>query len=100
MRRQAFNLHDVDALLRLYAEEIEIFTYPDQSLGRGKNHLEALFRSLFSEGTVQLDIHHQIAKDGYVVNHETVTYASKQTEYVSIYEVRNGLITTVRFVRD
>jgi hypothetical protein len=39
-------------------------------------------------------------KDSYVINHETVEYAGKKTQYISIYKVANGLITEVRFVRD
>ena len=34
------------------------------------------------------------------VNHETVNEGDTATEYVSIYEVRGGLIQSVRFVRD
>ena len=100
LRMQAYNNHDLEAFLKTYSEEIEIFTYPDTSLGSGKKHMQNLFEPMFNEGSVSVEIHHQIAKDGYVINHETVTYGDDKTEYVSIYEVRDGLITTVRFVRD
>ena len=55
---------------------------------------------MFKEKNVKVTIHHQISKDSYVINHETVTDGEKKTEYVSIYEVRGGLIRSVRFVRD
>ena len=54
---------------------------------------------MFAEGVVQVAIHHQITKDSYVVNHETVTDGDSTTEYVSIYEVEDGLIQSVGFVR-
>lgn len=96
----AYNEHDLDAFMATYADGVEVFTYPDKSLGKGKDHLRSIFAPMLAEGSVQVEIHHQIAKDGYVVNHETVTSSGKPTEYVSIYEVRDGLIQSVRFVRD
>ena len=99
-RMSAYNGHDLGAFLETYSEEVAIYTYPDRSLGKGKKHLRSIFEPMFEEGTAQVTVHHQIAKDGYVVNHETVTDGDKATEYVSIYEVRGGLIESVRFVRD
>ncbi len=100
LRMQAYNEHNLEAFLATYSDGVEIFTYPAKSLGRGKKHIKKLFEDLFREGTVHVDIHHQIAKDSYVINHETVVSGDKKTEYVSIYEVRKGLIQSVRFVRD
>ena len=95
-----YNSHDLDAFLELYAEGVEVFTYPDRSLGGGVDHMRSIFAPMFEEGEVHVTIHHQIAKDSYVVNHETVSAGGSTTEYVSIYEVRDGLIQSVRFVRD
>lgn len=100
LRMRAYNEHDLDVFLSTYSEEVEIFTYPDRSLGKGKKHIKNLFEDLFQEGSVHVDIHHQITKDGYVINHETVVSGEEKTEYVSIYEVRKGRIRSVRFVRD
>ncbi len=99
-RMRAYNEHDLDAFLSTYAEEVEVFTYPDKSLGKGKRHLEQLFSPMFRKASMHVEIHHQITKDSYVINHETVVDGNEETEYVSIYEVRNGLIRSVRFVRD
>ena len=100
LRMQAYNDHKLDDFLSTYSEDVEVFTYPDKSLGKGKSHIKKLFAPLFREGVVHVEIHYQLAKDGYVINHETVAYGNQKTEYISIYEVRNGLIKSVRFVRD
>ncbi|MFT4710073.1 MAG: hypothetical protein ACJAZ8_000729 [Planctomycetota bacterium] len=96
----AYNRHDIDAFLDLYSDEVEVLSYPDKSLGQGKQHMRSIFAPMSEEGVGQVTIHHQIAKDSYVVNHETVTHGDTTTEYVSIYEVRGGLIQSVCFVRD
>lgn len=99
-RMDAYNRHDIDSFMECYDDRIEIFTYPNKSLGKGKKHIRGIFAPMFKEAVVQVEIHHQIAKDGYVVNHETVRNGDDMTEYISIYEVRDGLIWSVRFVRD
>lgn len=99
-RMDAYNRHDLPSFLALYSEDIEIFTYPDRSLGGSKQHLASIFGPMFEAGEVRVELHHQIEKDRYVVNHETVHDGDSTTEYVSIYEVEEGLIQSVRFVRD
>jgi len=99
-RMSAYNRHDLDALLATYSDSVEVFTFPDDSLGAGKDHMRWVFEGMFEEGIVHVDVHHQLALDGYVVNHETVNYGFETVEYVSVYEVRDGLIETVTFVRD
>ncbi len=96
----AYNRHDLAGFLDLYADDVAISTYPDKSLGSGREHLGSIFEPMFAEGIVEVTVHHQIAKDSFVVNHETVTDGSGSTEYVSIYEVEDGLIQSVGFVRD
>jgi hypothetical protein len=100
LRMKYYNEHRIDDMLALYAENIEIYTYPDRLLGRGKDHLRKVFEEVLSDASVRVAISKQIAKDGFVINEEVVSYQDKPTRYVSIYEVRSSLITSVRFVRD
>ncbi len=99
-RMDAYNKHDLKSFLATYAEDIEIFTYPNTSLAKGKDHLKSIFEPMFKEGAVHVTIHTQLENDSYVINHETVEYLGRKTKYVSIYTVKNNLITEVRFVRD
>ena len=95
------NAHDLEAFLETYSEEIQVFTYPDVPLGnKGKAHLGSIFEPMFAEGKVSVRIVHQIVQGKHVVNHEIVSYDGKDETYVSIYEVEDGLIKTVRFVRE
>lgn len=99
-RMRAYNRHDLPALLASYSDSIAIFTHPRNLLGEGKGHLRWVFEDMFREGVVHVEVHHQFTIDSYVVNHETVDYGTKTTEYVSIYEVKDGLIQSVTFLRD
>lgn len=100
-RMDAYNKHDIKAFLETYSEEIQIFDYPNIPIGnKGRAHIKMIFAPIFEEGKIQVKIHHQITQGNYVINHETVTYGNKETKYVSIYEIKNGLIKSVRFVRE
>jgi hypothetical protein len=99
-RMDAYNQHDLKKFLATYDEDVQIYTYPDKPLAEGKAHLQSIFEPMLKEGKVKVKIHHQIQKDSYVINHETVIYDNTETEYVSVYKVENGLITDVRFIRD
>jgi hypothetical protein len=99
-RMEAHNNHNLEKFLETYADDIMIYDYPNTPLGKGgREHIRNIFAPLFKEKSVKTEIHHQIANGKYVVNHETVTREGKTTEYVSIYEVENGLIKSVRFIK-
>jgi hypothetical protein len=100
-RMTAYNNHDLQAFLKNYSGDIQVFTYPNVPLGnKGKAHLQSIFEPMFKAGDVSVKIHQQITLGNYVINHETVTYNGKDQKYVSIYEVKDGLITSVQFFRE
>lgn len=100
-RMSAYNNHNLEVFLATYSDDIQVFTYPNIPIGKkGKEHLRSIFESMFKERKVSVKIHQQITQGNYVINHETVTYSGSDTKYVSIYEVKGGLITSVQFVRE
>ena len=99
-RMSCYNAHDLEGFLALYSPDIAIYDYPDTFFGRGIDHMRTIFAPLFEAG-VSVEIHHQLVSDSYVINEETVSYPDKgPTHYVSVYQVRDGKITDVRFIRD
>lgn len=100
-RMDAYNRHDLNSFLKNYAEDIQVFTYPNIPLGsQGKSHLKSIFEPMFKEAKVSVKVVHQIVQGRYVINHEIVSYGGNEKKYVSIYEVENGLIKTVQFIRE
>lgn len=100
-RMDAYNRHDLSSFLKNYSEDIQVFTYPNIPLGsKGKAHLQSIFEPMFKEAKVKVKIISQISQGRYVINHEMVSYNDNEQKYVSIYEVENGLIKTVQFVRE
>ena len=94
------NQHNFEGFIKLYAEDVRIYTYPDKLLGTGTEKITSIFKPKFVAKSIQVRIVGQMNNGSHVINHEIVTEDGKETKYVSIYEVRDGLITSVRFVRD
>lgn len=93
------NRHNLSGFLATYSDDTRVYTYPDRQLGNtGKVHIANIFGRLFSEKSVHTAVHEQIVNGDYVVNHETVVRQGKTVVYISIYEVKNGLIKSVRFI--
>src|SRR5687768_10434833 len=99
-RMELYNQHNFEKFIRLYDDSVKVYTYPDKFLASGKDNLASIFQPKFSSKSIQVKIITQIINGNYVINQEIVTESGTDTKYVSIYEVRDGLITSVRFVRD
>lgn len=99
-RMVAHNNHDIEKFLASYAEDIQIYDFPSTPLGSaGKAHLRKIFTPLFKNKAVKTKIQSQMENGKYVANRETVEREGKITEYISIYEIEDGLIKSVRFIK-
>ncbi|MEB2780672.1 hypothetical protein U3A58_09715 [Algoriphagus sp. C2-6-M1] len=99
-RMYFYNEHNFTDFIVLYAEDVKIYTYPDKLVGVGKENIASIFKPKFAAKSIQVEIVSQMSNGNHVINHEIVTEDGIETKYVSIYEVINGSIKSVRFVRD
>ena len=99
-RMNLFNEHNFNAFIKLYNDDVKVYTYPDKLMGTGSDRLASIFKSDFEKKSINVKVVNQISNGPYVINHEIVTNNGKETKYVSIYEVKDGLITSVSFVRE
>lgn len=99
-RTKAMNDHNFADFMSTYSENVAIFVYPDTPLGKGKEHVNALFAPMFKKGDVNVKVTHQLVADSYVVCESTISFSDRTETTIAIYEVRDGLIQSVRFLRD
>ena len=99
-RMEYYNLHNFEKFIKLYADDVKIYTYPNKLLGKGTENITSIFKPKFAAKSIQVEIVSQMNNGNHVINHEIVTENGIETKYVSIYEINDGLITSVRFVRD
>lgn len=99
-RMEFYNQHNFADFIKLYADDVKIYTYPEKLLGIGTENISSIFKPKFESKSIQVEIVSQMNNGKHVINHEIVTEDGINTKYISIYEVKNGLISSVRFVRD
>lgn len=99
-RMQFYNDHNFEEFIKLYAKDVRIYTYPEKLLNQGVENIASIFKPKFVKKLISVEIVSQMFNGTHVINHEIVTENGQQTKYISIYEVKNGEIQSVRFVRD
>ena len=92
----AYNAHDIAALLATYAEDARHFQHPATLLATGHAELGARFAARFAEPDVHATLLHRAVVGDFVVDHErvarTVPEGKGHIELVCTYEVRGGKI--------
>lgn len=97
-RMDFYNQHNFEEFMNRYAAEVKVYTYPDKLLGTGADKISSIFKSKFAEKSIQVACVSQMENGNFVITNEIVTENGRDTKYVSIYELQNGLLKKVRFV--
>jgi len=97
----AYNAHDVPALLAIYADDAQQFQHPDTLLAQGSAQIGPRFTARFAASKPQAQLLNRIACGRLVIDHEIVSSVtpegtSKQ-ELVATYEVVDGRIARAWF---
>jgi hypothetical protein len=98
----AYNRRDLEGFLGFYADDAQLFDYPDQRLIAGKDALRERYRQRFEPAPkLHAEILQRIAFDRFVIDQERVTGLAdgQGLEVVAIYEIRDGRIARVTFLR-
>lgn len=99
----AYNCGDVEAFLAPYSEEVELFNFPEEAIGKGKEGMRASYGRMFRNAP---DLHCELVQrdvlGNTVIDHERITGLPglKPFEAVAIYKVEDGKIAKVYFLRD
>ena len=95
----AYNFRNIDAFLEPYAEDVEVYNYPDKLLFKGKEAMRKNYSQIF-ENTPNLhcELLGRIVQGNIVIDQERVQFRDKIVEAVAIYHVENGKIKKVYFI--
>ena len=97
----AYNAHDVAALLAIYADNVQQFQHPDTLLAEGSAQIAARFTARFAASRPRAKLLNRIACGKLVIDHEIVTSVTDQgateQELVATYEVVDGRIARAWF---
>lgn len=98
----AYNAHDVEAIVAVYADDAQQFEYPDTLVAAGAAQLRERFALRFAEPNLHATLLNRIVMGNVVIDHESVSRTfpegAGRLELVAIYEVKLGRIVRASFI--
>ncbi|WP_211440811.1 nuclear transport factor 2 family protein [Collimonas humicola] len=98
----AYNARDMDAFLATYADEAELFGFPNTPSAKGKEEMRKRYTVRFSDTLLHCIIVKRIVMGNTVIDHERVRVTLPEgpgvMEAIAIYEVHDGKIAKVTFI--
>ncbi len=97
---EVYNARDIDGFVATYAETIETYDFPLKLRSKGREQLRQGYKGFF-ESTPDLNctITQRIVLGNIVIDEEFLTIRGNNVNAVAIYEVKDGKIAKVTFVR-
>jgi imidazolonepropionase-like amidohydrolase len=96
----AYNFRDIDAFLEPYADDVEVYNFPDQLQFKGKEAMRKGYAQMF-ENTANLhcELINRIVQGNTVIDQERVQFGNRIIEATAIYHIENGKIKKVYFMQ-
>jgi hypothetical protein len=98
----AYNERNLEVFLDVYSDDVEIYSFPDSLISKGKSKMRSLYADFFARSP---DLHcklvNRITNGKYVVDREQIT-GNPRKELIdasAIYEVSGGKIKKVWFLQ-
>jgi len=97
----AYNAGNIEAFLTTFADDVEVYNFPNELLYTGKEKMREIYQSFFErEPNLHCNITTRIIKDDTIIDHEEITGLKDGSTFkaVAIYKVINNKIAKVYFV--
>lgn len=98
----AYNAHDLEALMTTYAAEARLFEHPATLLASGSTQVRERFALRFQEPNLHAHLSKRIVMGRFVVDHERVARTFPEgagtIELIATYEVLDGKIVNAWFL--
>lgn len=96
----AYNFRNIDAFLEPYADDVEIYSYPDKLLYRGKEMMRKQYSEMFEKTpNLHCELKERIVQGNIVIDKERVQFGNNIIEAVAIYHIENNKIKKVYFIQ-
>ena len=96
----AYNQRDIDAFVEPYAEDVEVYDFPNKLLFRGRETMRREYAGMFKNTPdLHCELKNRIVQGNMVIDHERVRFGKNIVEAVAIYLIENGRISKVYFMQ-
>lgn len=96
----AYNCRNIEAFLEPYADDVEIYTFPNKLIMKGKEEMRKNYSKKFDNTpNLHCELLGRIVQGNIVIDKERVQVADKIIEAVAIYHIENNKIKKVYFIK-
>ncbi len=97
----AYNLRALDAFLAPYADDVELYTFPDKLIGKGKEYMRKSYEQMFKQTSeLHCEVTKRIIQGNTVIDHESVTgFSAKPLTAIAVYTIEKNKIVKVHFIQ-
>lgn len=96
----AYNARNLEAFLEPYAEDVEIYSFPDKLLSKGKEAMRKDYAFFKTVSDLHCEITERIIQGNTIIDKESVTgFGGKAVEATAIYQIENNKIKRVYFIQ-
>jgi hypothetical protein len=96
----AYNARNLEAFLEPYAEDVELYTFPDKLLFKGKEAMRKDYAFFKTVPDLHCEITERIVQGNTIIDKESVSgFGGKAVEATAIYQIENNKIKKVYFLQ-
>jgi hypothetical protein len=96
----AYNARNINAFLDCYSDDVALYNYPDQLISKGKEAMRNNYETKFTNfPNLYCQIENRIVNGSIIIDKEKIRVGEKFIEAVVTYELMNGKIKKVTFMR-
>lgn len=97
----AYNMHDLEAFLAPYAEEVEIYDIPGGLKMKGKAEMREKYAFIRTTPGLYCRLLNRMIQGNTVIDHEEIHIQGSKNKYgIAVYKIENGKIRQVYFIRE
>ncbi len=97
---EAYNARNIDAFMATYSDDVRLFNYPNSLTSMGQEKMRNRYQGFFeSTPDLNCEIKKRMIIGNKVIDLEYLTVNGQNFSAVAIYEVENGKIAKVTFIR-
>ncbi|AQX10459.1 amidohydrolase family protein [Elizabethkingia ursingii] len=98
----AYNARNIEAFLEPYSDDVEIYTFPNTLISKGKDGMRKSYTEMFTKlPNLHCELKGRIVQGNIVIDRESVSGIRSNTnvEVTAVYEIKNHKIIKVYFIR-
>jgi hypothetical protein len=100
---RAYNSRNAQVLASCFAKDVEIYQHPNRLVQQGRQGVLEHYLEVFQQNPLaSVEVLHSIVLGDKVIVHEKMRQSPEHesVEVVAIYELKNGLINRLDFIRE